>query len=322
MLVDTVTIIIKAGDGGDGAATFLRSARTAKGGPDGGNGGNGGSLYFQGSQNTSDLRQFRYQKKVVAADGIDGKSRKMHGKNASDFTILLPLGTRITDVETDEVWEISDIVTRFLIAQGGKGGRGNTEFKSAINQTPRFGEKGVFGQKRTLLLDLRFIAQVGLIGLPNAGKSSLLSVLTHAKPRIGDYPFTTLEPTIGMMGDHAIADIPGLIEGASTGRGLGIQFLKHIEKTQVLVHCIEITHENLIEAYRIVRTEFEKFNSQLTKKPEIVLLTKADLVDTQKAKHALALFHKQKKLVLAYSIHDENSIAKLKQSLTTLLASV
>ena len=319
MLVDTITLTIQAGNGGNGASTFLRNARTSRGGPDGGNGGNGGSIYFQGSQNVTDLKQFRYQKKLLAADGIAGMHRKMHGANASHMTVEVPIGTKITDVDTGQVYEISETVTQFLLATGGKGGRGNTEFKTATNQSPKFGEKGTLGQKRTLLLELRLIAQVGLIGLPNAGKSSLLAVLTRAKPSIGDYPFTTLEPMIGMMKSIAIADIPGLIEGASTGKGLGIKFLKHIEKTQVLVHCIEITHPNPLEAYQIVRREFEKYNSQLTKKPEIVLLTKTDLVDTGIIKQVITLFKNRKKRVLAYSQFNLESINKLKNALEKLL---
>src|SRR6266571_841797 len=226
MLVDNVTITIKAGDGGNGASTFLRNGMTARGGPDGGNGGNGGNIYFQGSSNINDLKQFRFEKKITAETGIRGKSRKLFGKNAEHMTIFVPLGTRITNLKSGSIHEITDTTTPILLAQGGKGGRGNTEFKSATNQAPDYAESGTLGQKKELLLELRLIADIGLIGLPNAGKSSLLAVLTKATPKIGDYPFTTLEPSVGMLGKYTIADIPGLIEGASTGRGLGVTFLK------------------------------------------------------------------------------------------------
>src|SRR3989338_10129474 len=222
MLVDNVSLYIKAGDGGNGALSFLRNGLTSKGGPDGGDGGSGGSVYFQASHNITDLREFRFKKKIIAEDGIPGKHKKLFGKNAPHLTIYLPLGSRITEISSGIVNEITDITTSVLIAKGGKGGRGNVEFKSSTNQTPLYAEKGTLGEEKKLLLELRLIADVGLIGLPNSGKSSLLSVLTNATPKIGNYAFTTLEPNIGIMGKYPIADIPGLIEGASKGRGLGI----------------------------------------------------------------------------------------------------
>src|SRR3989344_5069001 len=279
MLVDNIGLIIKAGNGGDGAATFLRNETTAKGGPDGGNGGNGGNIYFQGSTNINDHREFRFKKRIEALSGIPGKNKKLFGKNAENLTIYLPLGTRVTDIASGRIIEIIDTTTPILIAKGGKGGRGNTEFKSATNQAPRYAEKGTLGEEKKLFLELRMIADIGLIGLPNAGKSSLLSVLTNATPKIGAYAFTTLEPNIGMFGKHPIADIPGLIEGASSGRGLGATFLKHIEKTKIIVHCIELTEDDAVGRYKTVRREFKKFNASLLEKPEIVLLTKTDLTD-------------------------------------------
>lgn len=315
MLVDNINLIIKAGNGGDGAATFLRNESTAKGGPDGGNGGNGGNIYFQGSTNVNDLREFRYKKKITADDGIPGKHKKLFGKNAEHLTIFLPLGTRITDINSGKVIEITDIKTPVLIAKGGKGGRGNTEFKSATNQAPRYAEKGTMGEEKKLFLELRMIADVGLIGLPNAGKSSLLSVLTNATPKIGDYPFTTLEPNIGIMGKYAIADIPGLIEGASKGKGLGVDFLKHIEKTKVLVHCINSSSENVEKAYSTVRNEFEQYNTSLLEKPEIILLTKTDISDEKTIKSNIKLLEKRGKKVLTCSIYNPETLDTLKQAL-------
>ncbi len=319
MLVDNINLIIKAGNGGDGAATFLRNESTAKGGPDGGNGGNGGNIYFQGSTNINDLREFRYKKKIAADDGIAGKHKKLFGKNAQDLTILLPLGTRVTDINSNKVVEIIDTKTPVLMAKGGKGGRGNHEFKSATNQTPKYAEKGTMGEEKKLFLELRMIADVGLIGLPNAGKSSLLSVLTNATPKIGDYAFTTLEPNIGMMNKHALADIPGLIEGASKGKGLGVEFLKHIEKTKVLVHCIDSSSENAEKDYSTVRKEFEQYNTSLLDKPEIILLTKTDLASDETIKANIKLLQKKGKKALPASIYSPETLVLLKKELQSLL---
>lgn len=319
MLVDNVTLIIKAGDGGNGAATFFRNARTAKGGPDGGNGGNGGNIYIQGSHNITDLREFRFKKKITALDGTPGKKWNLYGKNAPHIIFYAPLGTQIIDKETNTTLEITDVTTPILLALGGKGGRGNTMFKSATNQTPLFAEKGTLGEKKTLLLELKLIADIGLIGLPNAGKSSLLSVLTNATPKIGNYPFTTLEPTIGMFEKHAIADIPGLIEGAANGKGLGTTFLRHIEKTKILVHCIEVMNPHIFADYETVRKELEKHNPQLIKKPEIILLTKIDLTDAETVKKHVLFFRKKRKKVLVYSVYDPQSINTLKREIKTLL---
>src|SRR5258708_387517 len=218
MLVDNITLFIKAGNGGDGAATFLSYGPKGKGGPDGGNGGNGGNIYFHGSNNITDLREFRFKKTVFAANGIPGKKKNLFGKNAQHTVIYVPFGTKITDIGSGRIYEITNTTEPVLLARGGQGGRGNTAFKSATNQAPHSAEKGTKGEEKKLLLELKLIAEVGLIGLPNAGKSSLLAALTNATPKIGDYPFTTLEPNIGIYDHHPIADIPGLIEGASNGR--------------------------------------------------------------------------------------------------------
>jgi len=321
MMVDNVTFIVKAGNGGNGAATFLRNARTAKGGPDGGNGGNGGNIYFQGSNNVNDLSEFRFKKKISAEDGVSGKSKKLFGKNASSTTTYVPLGTQITDITSQNVYEITDITTPILLAHGGKGGRGNTEFKTATNQAPKYAEKGSLGEEKHLFLSLRLIADIGLIGLPNAGKSSLLAVLTNATPKIGDYPFTTLEPNIGMMGKYALADIPGLIEGASKGKGLGIGFLKHIEKTKILLHCIDSSDENIEKAYETVRKEFEEYSPFLIEKEEIILLTKTDISDKKVLEKIIDVFIKRSKKILTCSIYDDKSIEALKKNVKNMLCS-
>lgn len=319
MLVDNVTIELRAGDGGNGAVSFKRNKYTEKAAPNGGDGGDGGSIYFRGSANVSDLREFQYKKKVSANDGAKGQRSNHFGKNAQHITLLLPLGTQITDVDTNEVYEITDSTTSLRIAVGGKGGRGNYSFRTDQDMLPEFSEKGQPGQCRTVFLELRLIAEIGLIGLPNAGKSSLLAMLTNAKPVIADYPFTTLEPNIGMMGIYPIADIPGLIKGASRGRGLGITFLKHIEKTKILVHCIDISGDDPLTAYQTVRQELVQYSPILEQKQEIILLNKTDLVDEKRVTEYAAKFKKKKKTVFTCSIYDPGSIETLKKTLEALL---
>jgi GTPase len=319
MLVDNITLTIKAGDGGNGSAHFRRDANTSRGGPDGGNGGNGGDISFIGSHNITDLREFRYKKEIVAQSGVDGMGDNKFGRNGQSLTISLPLGTRITDVKTGRVYEMTDSKYSILFARGGQGGRGNTEFKTATNQAPKNFEKGTPGEKKELLLELRIIAQIGLIGLPNAGKSSILRTLTNATPKIGAYPFTTLEPNIGMLGKYAVADVPGLIEGASKGKGLGVDFLRHIQKTKILVHCIDSTNPAPKKTYDTVRREFEKFDPALLTKPEYILLTKTDLVTPSVVTKTKNFFGKLGMNVLTCSIYDPASIDTLKNSLINLL---
>jgi|SRR5581483_4380472 len=316
MLVDNVTLIIKAGNGGDGSNSVSRTMQHPNGKPDGGNGGNGGSVFVTGSQNLRDLSEFRFKKKIKAEDGIAGKEKDLDGKNAQDVIITVPFGTHITNKETLEEIEITDN-SKILLVKGGKGGPGSGDLKHAIElYSQRQGEKG---EQKELSLALKIIADIGLIGLPNAGKSSLLKVLTNAKPEIGDYPFTTLAPNIGMLKDLAIADIPGLIEGASKGKGLGIQFLQHIEKTKILVHCIDSTEENPTQAYETVRNEFKEYSKLLLEKPELILLTKADLADKNKLELGKKGFEKMGKKVLTCSIYQEDSIEKLKKILADLI---
>lgn len=319
MLIDTVTLIVKAGNGGNGAATFLRNGMTSKGGPDGGNGGNGGNIYIKGSTNVSDLREFRFKKKIIATDGTPGARQKLFGKNAPHTTILVPLGTTVKETSTGKIYEIVDEKRNLLIAKGGQGGRGNNEFKSATNQAPDYAEKGTPGQEKQLHLELKLIAEIGLIGLPNAGKSTLLSVLTNATPKIANYPFTTLSPNIGMLGKHPIADIPGLIEGAAHGKGLGATFLKHIEKTKILVHCIEINDDTVEEKYETVRREFAEFNKTLLEKPEIILLTKTDLVTKETVEKYKKHFEKKGKQVFTSSLYDQATIEFLSKMFIRLV---
>jgi len=294
--------------------SFKRNAQTAKGGPDGGNGGKGGDVYVRGNNDLTLLQQFQYKKSLRAEDGINGDQNNLYGRKGKDLMILVPFGTRITDLATKEIFDVESDET-FLLAKGGKGGLGNMEFKSATNQTPRYAETGVVGQERQLRFELRLIAEVGLIGLPNAGKSSLLKELTNADPKIGNYPFTTLEPNLGVMDKIILADIPGLIEGASDGKGLGTKFLKHIEKTRLLLHCIDASSEDILQDYSVVREEMIAYNKEIGEKTEVVLLTKRDLVSNEDYKKKEKQLRKVSSNVLSVSIHDMESLERLRELL-------
>lgn len=311
MLIDDVHIFVKAGDGGNGASTLKRNGLTAKGGPDGGDGGNGGDISVVGVSDLSVLSQFQFKKKWVAENGIQGKKNNLYGKNADPLVIKVPVGSEITDAD-GHVVEISDTKTERLIARGGKGGRGNNQFKSASIQTPTYAEKGFPGEEKELHIVLKLIADIGLIGLPNAGKSSLLAALTNATPKIGNYPFTTLEPNLGILDHLILADIPGLIEGASEGKGLGIKFLKHIEKTKLLVHCIDSTLEDPVSVYNTVRKEFSDYGRGLNDKKEIILLTKTDLIDTEKLEEQTQKLKQFSENIYSVSVIDDGSLEKIK----------
>lgn len=314
MLIDDVTITVKAGDGGNGAITF----HPMRGGPSGGNGGRGGSVYLIGVNDIGALTQFKFKNRIEAENGQPGGRQDKDGRNAEDLYIKVPVGTRISIDDSDWIYEIIDTNTPFRVARGGRGGLGNDEFKSPTNQTPRYAEKGEKGQEKKLHLELRLIAQIGFVGLPNAGKSSLLQALTNAHPKIANYPFTTLEPNLGVMysGDDAniiLADIPGLIEGASSGKGLGIKFLKHIEKTNLIAHCIDVTQDNPVNVYKIVRKEFEQFNPELLDKTEVIILTKTDIVDDKEVEKKVKIMEKLKKQVIPVSVIDDSSLKKLQR---------
>jgi GTP-binding protein len=318
MLIDEATITVKAGNGGRGAATFKRNAQTAKGGPDGGNGGNGGDVYAQGINDIMALMEFRYKKSVRGEDGINGAKQNLYGRNGKELVVFFPIGTLITNLSTQETFEILDTTTKILLAKGGKGGRGNNEFKSATNQTPYYAEKGEQGEQKRFFLELKLIADVGLIGLPNSGKSSLLDALTNAHPKIGDYPFTTLEPNLGVMNGLIIADIPGLIEGASEGRGLGDKFLRHVEKTKVLIHCLDCQSENYDKDYETVKKELKEYKSDLTVKNELLVLTKSDLISQKDLSKILKIVDKLNKNNLVVSIYDDKSLEELKAKILEL----
>lgn len=294
--IDEATITVRSGDGGRGCVSFRREKFVPRGGPDGGNGGNGGSVFLEVNANCSTLLDFRYRNLFKAARGEHGKGKNMHGKNAPDRRIAVPPGTIVTDAETGEI--LADLTRpgeTVQVAAGGRGGRGNSAFTSSVNQAPDRAEPGRPGRERRLRLELKLIAQVGLVGLPNAGKSTLLSHISRARPKIADYPFTTLSPVLGVVSHRdeeiVVADLPGLIEGAHRGAGLGHRFLKHAERTEALVHVLDAGQDpdRIVEAYRTIRKEMEKFRPELAARPTLLVFTKMDLTGAREnAKRALA----------------------------------
>lgn len=283
MLVDYTELELCAGHGGAGAVSFRREKFVPKGGPDGGDGGKGGNIFFLTNSNITTLKDIRYRNKYRAENGKPGQGSNKKGKDGKDIYIKVPVGTVIREKTTKKI--IADLVLdnfTFKICEGGIGGKGNTRFKTSTFQTPRVSQNGLPGTQGNYEVDLKILADVGLVGLPNAGKSTLLSVLSSAKPKIGDYPFTTLQPQLGIVehGDYdsfIMADIPGLIEGASKGKGLGDQFLKHIERNKVHIFLIESIDENPKETFKLLYNELDSFNSSLVKKPYLICRTKSDL---------------------------------------------
>ena len=285
--VDKVTIRFIAGKGGDGKLGFRREKYIDKGGPNGGDGGNGGDVILVASRNQNTLAAFRYQKEMSAENGQPGGDNRKHGRSAPDMIVDVPVGTIAVDMNSGKT--MADLVEdgqRVVIAKGGRGGFGNAHFVSSRRQAPKFAEKGEPGESYDLQLELKMIADVGLVGLPNAGKSTLLSKLSNARPEIADYPFTTLTPNLGVVDidkKHSIlmADIPGLIEGAAEGKGLGHDFLRHIERTAVILHLVDSYNDNVAEVYQTIRAELEAYQPELIKRPEIIALTKVEGLDNE-----------------------------------------
>ncbi len=288
--IDEATITVRAGDGGRGCVSFRREKYVPRGGPDGGNAGNGGCVILRVSPNLSTLLDFRYRKVFKARRGQHGMGKNMHGRNAPDLVIPVPPGTTVTDGETGEL--LADLTReddQFLAAAGGRGGRGNASFATSTNQAPDTAQPGIPGEERTLVLTLKLIAQIGLVGLPNAGKSTLLSRISRARPKIADYPFTTLSPVLGVVShndeEFVVADLPGLIEGAHRGAGLGHRFLKHAERTEGLVHVLDAARpaDEIARACRVVRQEMEKFLPELAARPTLLVFNKMDLPGAREA---------------------------------------
>ncbi|MGE0824124.1 MAG: GTPase ObgE [Candidatus Binatia bacterium] len=287
--VDEIRLRVRAGDGGRGCVAFLREKYRPRGGPAGGNGGDGGSIIFRVDPQLNTLMDLSAHKNLRAERGEHGRGKDQHGKNGQNLVVRVPLGTLVRDDETGEI--LADLKTRdaeFIAAKGGKGGRGNAFFASATNRSPRFAQPGLPGEERKLLLELRLLADVGLVGFPNAGKSTLISVVSAARPRIADFPFTTLTPNLGVVRyneeqSFVMADVPGLIEGAHEGHGLGIRFLRHLSRTSVLVHLLDISDldRDPLHDYDVIRNELSCFDEDLANRPQILVITKLDLPTTR-----------------------------------------
>ena len=324
--LDQVKIYVKAGDGGNGSPSFRREKFIEYGGPDGGDGGKGGSVLLKSEQNLNTLIDYRYQQHHKAERGENGMGQNRTGKGGENLILKVPLGTQV--FEEDNKTLIYDFVKsseEFVAATGGKGGLGNTRFKSSTNRAPKKFTKGVSGEEFTIWLQLKTIADIGIIGLPNAGKSSLLASITNANPKIANYQFTTLNPNLGVASyddkEIIIADIPGLIEGAHEGTGLGVQFLKHIERCKTLLHLIDITNNDLEKSYNQVKNELKNYSPDLLKKKELIVLNKTDLIDTELAKEIIDDFSKKiKGEILTLSTLEKKSISEVKAKLISYVS--
>ncbi len=324
--LDQVKIYIKAGNGGDGSPSFRREKFIEFGGPDGGDGGKGGSIIFKSERNLNTLIDFRYQQHHKAQRGESGSGQNRSGKSGEDLILKVPLGTQIFEEDNKTLlYDFTKIGEEFIAASGGKGGLGNTRFKSSTNRAPKKFTKGAIGEEFTIWLQLKTIADIGIIGLPNAGKSSLLAAITNATPKIANYEFTTLNPNLGVVSydnkEITIADIPGLIEGAHEGTGLGTKFLKHIERCKSILHLIDITNENLNKSYNQVKNELKNYSSQLMKKKELIVLNKTDLMNEETTKKIVKEFSKNKNCeVLTLSTIKKESVSKIKAKLISYVS--
>ena len=319
--LDQVKIFIKAGDGGSGSPSFRREKFIEFGGPDGGDGGKGGSIILKSERNLNTLIDFRYQQHFKAQRGEDGKGKKQTGKGGENLHLRVPVGTQVFEEDNKTlIFDFKKENENFVAALGGKGGLGNTRFKSSTNRAPKKITKGIKGEEFWIWLQLKTIADIGIIGLPNAGKSSLLASITKATPKIANYKFTTLNPNLGVAiydnKEIILADIPGIIEGAHSGTGLGIKFLKHIERCKTLLHLIDVTENDLFKSYKQIREELGKYSKDLLKKNELVVLNKIDLINKKELKEKEEKFNKKtKKKVLLLSTIKKQYISKIKSKI-------
>ena len=316
-----VLVYIKAGDGGSGSASFRREKFIEYGGPDGGDGGNGGSIIIQSDRNLNTLIDFRYAQHFKAQHGKPGSKRNKTGANGEDLILKVPLGTQVLEEDNNTlVYDFTSNKEKYLVASGGKGGLGNVRFKSSTNRAPKKKTSGKLGEEFWIWLQLKVIADIGIIGKPNAGKSSLLAALTRAKPKIANYPFTTINPNLGVTyysgKEVTLADIPGLVEGAHKGVGLGDKFLRHIERCKVLLHLIDLTENDLVDTYKKIKLELASYDKKLVDKKEIIFFNKSDLLDIKDIKKKLTDFNKKTKIKYEIvSIFSNKDIQKIKKIL-------
>lgn len=319
--IDEVQLNISAGNGGDGVVRWRHEKFKPKAGPGGGNGGSGGDVYVQGIDDLSYLEYYRYTKKFQAEHGESGGKLGKEGANGKDLLLRFPRGTILSNTENGDTFEIANTEDKILILKGGRGGLGNEHFKSSTNTTPYEWTPGTLGEAAIFDVELRLFADAGFVGLPSAGKSTLLNTLTNANSKVGAYHFTTLEPHLGAMGTYILADIPGLIVGASQGKGLGHKFLRHISRTEVLVHVISLEDEDVVEHYQEIRKELEDYDKELMNKKEVIVLSKEDMVDEemlQDVKEQLKEVVGDTE-ILSYSAYDDESIKLLKKNLMKIL---
>lgn len=319
MFVDEITIEAKAGDGGNGVVRWRQEKFMPMGGPSGGNGGNGGDLYVRAVKDLNRLSKYTGSKSFAAERGENGSDRSKHGHNGDDYYIDIPVGSKVTDIERNRVFEITSVGEEVRILKGGGGGLGNEYFKSSTNQSPEEHTDGKPGEAGHFLIEVALMVDVGLIGLPNAGKSTLLNAVTNAKSQIGAYPFTTLEPHLGDLYGYTIADIPGLIEGAATGKGLGHKFLRHVSRTKMLLHLVSLENEDVENTYYTIRKELESYASELTDKEEWIVITKKDLANEDQIAAAVKSLAKSEKRVFVISENDPESIKVLQDTLVAHL---
>ena len=319
--LDQAKICIKAGKGGSGSASFRREKFVEFGGPDGGDGGSGGSIIFESDRNLNTLIDYRYAQHFKAENGNAGSKKNKTGANGKDLTLKVPVGTQIYEEDNNTlIYDFVKNKEKYLVASGGRGGLGNVRFKSSTNRAPRKKTDGKIGEEFWVWLQLKVIADIGIVGLPNAGKSSLLAALTRAKPKIASYPFTTINPNLGVVHydnkEITLADIPGLVEGAHKGIGLGDKFLRHIERCKILLHLIDITEEDLVKNYKKIKSELLAYDKNLSKKREIIFFNKLDLLEKNKVKEKLTIFkNKINKKYEAISVFVQKDIQKIKKIL-------
>jgi len=317
MLIDDITIKVSSGNGGTGAASFNKTKMSL--GPTGGSGGKGGSVFVEGVSDLSRLNQFRFKKEFEAENGANGRSQFRDGSDGKDFILKLPVGTVVHNLTTKENFEIIKVGETVLIAIGGRGGKGNFLFRSARNTSPMQFQLGKPGSQHELHLELKLIADVGFVGLPNIGKTSLLNVLTNTKSKVANYLFTTLEPNLGTYYELILADIPGLIEGASDGKGLGIKFLKHVERTKIIFHFLSAESEDPIKDYKLIRNELGAYNPKLLEKPEYIFLSKSDTAQEKEVSEKLSEIKKISPEAIAISLYDDKSIDQVRSLLNKII---
>lgn len=316
MFIDEIKLHLRAGNGGDGILSWRHEKGRDKAGPGGGDGGNGGDFFVRGVSDINKLSEYNFEKKFSAFNGENGMKNGMKGSKGKDFILDVPVGSVVKNLYTEEIFDILDDKP-IMILKGGIGGFGNEHFKSSRNISPKESTSGSSGEEADFFIELKLVVSLGLVGEPNAGKSSLLNSLTNSKSKVGDYKFTTLSPHLGDLYGFVIADIPGVIEGASSGKGLGLKFLRHIERTKMIIHCIDASSDDPISSYKKIRKELEIYSNELAMKDEIILLTKIDLIKPNDLDKLINKFNKLKvkKDVLTVSILDDLSIKKIKDLL-------